>query len=107
MRFCASIRRRIREEQLEMPATAAPATVFHTPAPYPSTAHTPEHYCPIPQRLITGLHDSPRAIGWYALIARLYQIAKQPVPLSDHDVVRYDPSASRGASIRARERLLA
>jgi hypothetical protein len=67
----------------------------------------PKYYCPIPQRLITGLHDNPRAIGWYALIARLYQITKQPVPLSDHDVVRYDPSASRGASIRARERLLA
>ena len=62
------------------------------PAPVPrGLIAPPEHYCPIPQRLLADLHDTPIAIGLYALVARLYLIEQAPVPLSRADVQRYDP----------------
>src|SRR5690349_9928043 len=76
-------------------------------APLGQPPDQPSAYCPIPQRLIADLHDNPLAIGLYGLIARLYLVAQSPVPLSVPDVVRYDPSLSRGAVLRALARLLA
>ena len=78
-----------------------PALPVHTDAARPAS------YCPVPQRLITDIYDSPLAIGLYALIGRLYLVAKAPVPLSAADLLRYDPSLSRGAALRALGRLLA
>ena len=66
----------------------------------------PATYVLLPQRLISTLPDSPRAIGLYGLIARLYLITHTPIPLSTLDVVRYDPTFSRGAVLRAFERLV-
>jgi hypothetical protein len=79
---------------------ARPATPFHV-APAP-----PSNYAPIPQRLITDLHDTPLAIGLYALVGRLFLIVQAPIPLSVPDVMRYDSTLSRGALIRAFNRLL-
>lgn len=77
------------------------------PAPVPrGLIAPPEHYCPIPQRLLADLHDTPIAIGLYALVARLYLIEQAPVPLSRADVQRYDPSLKTGAVKRALDRLL-
>lgn len=70
------------------------------------SAAAPQSYCPIPQRLITDLHDTPLAIGLYALVGRLFFVAQAPVPLSVPDVMRYDPTLSRGALIRAFHRLI-
>jgi len=66
----------------------------------------PATYVLLPLRLISTLRDNPRAIGLYSLIARLYLITHVPVPLSTPDVVRYDPTLSRGAVLRAFERLV-
>src|SRR5215203_6146968 len=76
-------------------------------APLSRSIEQPSAYCPIPQRLLTDLHDTPLAIGVYGLVARLYLIAKAPIPLSVPDVIRYDPTLSRGAVLRALARLLA
>jgi hypothetical protein len=65
----------------------------------------PAAYVPIPQRLITDLHDTPLALGLYALIGRLFLIHQSPLPLSVPDVLRFDPSLSRGAVLRALARL--
>lgn len=78
-----------------------PALSLHTDAARPAS------YCPVPQRLITDVYDSPLAIGLYALIGRLYLVGKAPVPLSAADLLRYDPALSRGAALRALGRLLA
>lgn len=75
-------------------------------APLGRPPSQPSAYCPIPQRLITDLHDNPLAIGLYGLIARLYLVAQSPIPLSVPDVLRYDPTLSRGAVLRALARLL-
>ena len=66
----------------------------------------PATYVLLPQRLINTLRDTPRALGLYSLIARLYLITHTPIPLSTPDVVRYDPTLSRGAVLRAFERLV-
>jgi hypothetical protein len=61
----------------------------------------------IPHPLIADLQDTPLAIGLYSLIARQFIITKTSVPLSTPDVLRYDPSLSRGAVLRAFARLIA
>src|SRR6187397_739873 len=81
------------------PAAATPAAPVIAPLGRPPDQ--PSAYCPVPQRLITDLHDNPLAIGVYSLIARLYLVAQTPIPLSVPDVVRYDPTLSRGAVLRA------
>jgi hypothetical protein len=85
------------------PAAAQPSVI----APPRLPRDQPSAYSPIPQRLITDLHDNPLAIGLYGFIARLYLVAQAPVPLSVPDVLRYDPRLSRGAVLRALARLLA
>jgi DnaA N-terminal domain len=87
------------------PAAAARAT--RTIAPPGLPLDQPSAYSPIPQRLITDLHDNPLAIGLYGFVARLYLVAQTPIPLSVPDVLRYDPTLSRGAVLRAFARLLA
>jgi hypothetical protein len=87
------------------PAAATPTAPMIAPLGRPPDQ--PSAYCPIPQRLITDLHDNPLAIGLYALITRLYLVVQSPIPLSVPDVVRYDPTLSRGAVLRALARLLA
>jgi hypothetical protein len=67
---------------------------------------TPNWYSSIPRRLLTDLHDTPLAIGMYALIARLFVIVRESVPLSRADVLRYDPNLKPGAIKRAFDRLL-
>jgi hypothetical protein len=88
---------------------AASATTAHstpTNSPLPAQLPQPSFYVPIPQRLATHLYDTPLAIGVYAFVARLYQVAKAPVSLSAPDLMRYDPSLSRGAILRALDRLV-
>jgi hypothetical protein len=75
--------------------------------PFGRPIDQPSAYCPIPQRLITDLHDNVLAIGLYGFIARLYLVAQTPIPLSVPDVLRYDPALSRGAVLRALARLIA
>src|SRR5689334_13151023 len=87
------------------PVPAGP--VAPVAAPLSRHPDQPSAYCPIPQRLLTDLHDNSLAIGLYSLIARLYLVAQTPIPLSVPDVVRYDPALSRGAVLRALARLLA
>jgi len=94
-----------REEQSEMPAHTAPAANRPVP-PFHAAPSQPSNYCPVPQRLITDVHDNPLAIGMYALVGRLYFVVQEPVPLSVPDVLRYDPTLSRGAVIRALKRLV-
>jgi hypothetical protein len=84
--------------------SAQPAPIIAAPG---RTLDQPSAYSPIPQRLITDLHDNVLAIGLYGFIARLYLVAQAPVPLSVHDVLRYDPTLSRGAVLRALARLRA
>ena len=55
----------------------------------------------IPQRLLSSAVYRPLQIGIYSLAARLFLICKAPVPLSAADILRYDPSLSRGAAQRA------
>jgi DnaA N-terminal domain len=87
------------------PAAAAQASPVIAPPGLP--LDQPSAYSPIPQRLITDLHDNPLAIGLYGFVARLYLVAQTPIPLSVPDVLRYDPTLSRGAVLRAFARLLA
>lgn len=60
---------------------------------------------PIPRRLLDDQHESPLAIGLYILLARQYLITQTPIPLSANDIILLDPTLSRGAVLRALERL--
>ncbi len=64
-------------------------------------------YLFIPHRLIADLQANPVAIGVYALIARLFLIYQEPIPLSAADLQRYDPTLSYGAARGALQRLTA
>jgi hypothetical protein len=66
-----------------------------------------QDYVFLPQRLIADLQANPAAIGVYALIARLFLIYQEPIPLSAADLQRYDPSLSYGAARGALQRLAA
>jgi hypothetical protein len=66
-----------------------------------------QDYVFIPQRLIADLQANPAAIGVYALIARLFLIYQEPIPLSAADLQRYDPTLSYGAARGALQRLTA
>lgn len=85
---------------------AASAQKAASRAPLGRALDQPSAYCPIPQRLITDLHDNPLAIGLYGFVARLYLVAQSPLALSVPDVLRYDPTLSRGAVLRALARLI-
>jgi hypothetical protein len=73
----------------------------------PSAGTTPATYVPLSRRLLEDLRDAPVAVGVFALIARLYLISGEAVPLSPGDLQAYDPSLSYGAARRAFERLVA
>jgi hypothetical protein len=88
-----------------LPAASAQRTPIITAPGRPQGQ--PSEYSPIPQRLITDLHDNVLAIGLYGFVARLYLVVQSPIPLSVPDVLRYDPTLSRGAVLRAFARLLA
>src|SRR6266540_5199004 len=66
-----------------------------------------QDYVFLPQRLIADLSANPAAIGVYALIARLFLIYQEPIPLSAADLQRYDPTLSYGAARGALQRLVA
>jgi hypothetical protein len=66
-----------------------------TERPTPLTSSTAE-YVLIPNRLLELHRHAPTAIGVYALIARLFLVYKQPVPLSRHDLQRFDPALTDG-----------
>src|SRR6266508_3989460 len=66
-----------------------------------------QDYVFIPQRLIADLQANPAAIAVYALIARLFLIYQEPIPLSAADLQRYDPTLSYGAARGALQRLVA
>jgi hypothetical protein len=85
----------------------APTQTAPLIAPFGRPVDLPSAYSPIPQRLITDLHDNMLAIGLYGFVARLYLVAQAPIPLSVPDVLRYDPALSRGAVLRALARLIA
>jgi hypothetical protein len=70
------------------------------------TGATVRYYVPLPRRLLADLRDTPLAIGVYALVARLYRLTREPVPLSPRDLGAFDPSLSQGAADRALRRLL-
>jgi hypothetical protein len=53
---------------------------------------------PIPAKLIDDRHTDPIDLGIYLLIARQYLIHKQPVPLSQHDITKFDPPLTAGRS---------
>ena len=81
-----------------------------SPAPQrrvPSAPSLPAHYVRVPLNLLTAAAYDPLAVGLYALIARLFLVRQAPLRLSTADVLRYDPTLSRGAVLRAFERLLA
>ncbi|NJO82628.1 MAG: hypothetical protein HC828_07250 [Blastochloris sp.] len=78
---------------------AQPAGVSRAPALL-------RNYLPIPPQLLADLRDHPRAVGVYALIARLYLIHHTPIPLSANDLCVYDPTLSYGAARRALQRLV-
>src|SRR5215471_16550239 len=86
---------------------AASAQLAPRIAPLGHPLDQPSAYSPMPQRLITDLHDNPLAIGLYGFIARLYLVTQTAIPLSVPDVQRYDPTLSRGAVLRALARLVA
>ena len=77
------------------------------PLPVASSHELPKHYVRVPVRLLEQAAYDGRLAGLYALIARLYLARKTPVPLSSSDVVRFDPSLSRGAAQRLLARLSA
>jgi hypothetical protein len=66
-----------------------------------------QDYVFVPQRLLADLRANPAAIGVYALIARLFLIYQEPIPLSAADLQRYDPALSYGAARGALQRLIA
>jgi hypothetical protein len=88
-----------------MTLTFSPSQTHSTPKRY-AAQPLPQAYCTIPQRLLADLHDTPLAIGLYALVARLYLVMHEPVPLSRADVMRYDPLLKAGAVKRAFDRLV-
>src|SRR6266511_3605925 len=88
-----------------MTLTFSSSQTHSTPKRY-AAQPLPQAYCAIPQRLLADLHDTPLAIGLYALVARLYLIMHEPVPLSRADVMRYDPNLKAGAVKRAFDRLV-
>ena len=45
-----------------------------------------QDYVFLPQRLLADLRANPAAIGAYALIARLFLIYQEPIPLSAADL---------------------
>jgi hypothetical protein len=65
-----------------------------------------ENYISIPKQLIVNLRDNPLAIALYFLVARLYLVRQQPVPLSRGDIQQFDPTAKIGAIKRALDRLI-
>jgi hypothetical protein len=66
-----------------------------------------QDYVFLPHRLIVDLQANPAAIGVYALIARLFLIYQEAIPLSAADLQRYDPTLSYGAARGALQRLVA
>lgn len=74
--------------------SAAPASLTHD-------------YLGVPRRLVVELRDTPLALAIYLVIARLYVVQQQPVPLSRGDLQKIDPSAKAGALKRALDRLTA
>jgi hypothetical protein len=66
-----------------------------------------QEYLFLAHRLIADLQANPAAIGVYALIARLFLIYQEPIPLSAADLQRYDPTLSYGAARGALQRLVA
>jgi len=66
-----------------------------------------QDYVFLPQRLLADLQANPAAIGVYALIARLFLIYQESIPLSAADLQRYDPTLSYGAARGALQRLVA
>src|SRR5256885_679781 len=64
-----------------------------------------QDYVFLPQRLLADLPANPAAIAVYALIARLFLIYQEPIPLSAADLQRYDPTLSYGAARGALQRL--
>jgi hypothetical protein len=66
-----------------------------------------QDYVFLPQRLLADLRANPAAIGAYALIARLFLVYQEPIPLSAADLQRYDPSLRYGAARGALQRLVA
>src|SRR5689334_6797671 len=88
-----------------MPVIAMPATARMS-LPRTPVAAPPAEYVALPQRLLTDLHDTPLALGLYALVGRLYLVHQAPIALSVPDVLRFDPSLSRGAVLRAFARLV-
>src|SRR6266508_1832773 len=66
-----------------------------------------QDYIFLPHRLIADLQANPAALGIYALIARLFLIYQEPIPLSAADLQRYDPTLSYGAARGALQRLVA
>jgi hypothetical protein len=66
-----------------------------------------QDYVFLPHRLIADLQANPVAIGVYALIARLFLIYQEAIPLSAADLQRYDPTLSYGAARGALQRLVA
>lgn len=75
--------------------------------PPSAPAARPSHYVCLPQALLIKSARSALQIGVYALVARMFAIAREPVTLSAHDIVQYDPSLSRGAAERALSGLVA
>src|SRR5438477_9859263 len=69
-------------------------------------ARKPKAFVLLPARLLADLRDTPLAIGIYAFIGRLFLVEQCPLPLSASDIRRYDPSLSRGAILRALDRLV-
>jgi len=63
-------------------------------------------YVSIPKRLIYDLRDNQLALALYMLVARLYLIHQQPIPLSRGDIQQLDPSTKVGAIKRALDRLV-
>jgi hypothetical protein len=66
-----------------------------------------QDYLFLPHRLVADFQANPAAIGVYALIARLFLIYQEPIPLSAADLQRYDPTLSYGAARGALQRLTA
>jgi hypothetical protein len=66
-----------------------------------------QDYLFLPYRLLADLQANSAAIGVYALLARLFLIYQEPIPLSAADLQRYDPTLSYGAARGALQRLVA
>lgn len=85
----------------------APATPRTARQSYNTTdAASPDTYVPLPRRLMEDLRGTTAALGVFVLLARLFQITSEAVPLSPGDIHAYDPSMSTGAARRALNRLV-